>query len=103
MNITFADLETLLPTLTASATPYEFNITDTVASNWSGTNSSTPINSTVQKALRSVISGVYIDLGSTDIPSSVTNIQYTFNSCTSLTTAPTIPSSVTNMYATFQS
>ena len=35
------------------------------------------------------------------IPNNVTNMSYTFMSCTSLTTAPVIPSSVTNMSYTF--
>ena len=36
-----------------------------------------------------------------EIPSSVTSMYYTFNSCTSLVNAPEIPSSVTNMSSTF--
>ena len=35
------------------------------------------------------------------IPTTVTNMENTFNDCTKLIQAPTIPSSVTNMYSTF--
>ena len=38
----------------------------------------------------------------TAIPNSVTNLSYTFEGCNSLVTAPEIPNSVKNMYATFQ-
>ena len=44
---------------------------------------------------------VYVDLSSTNIPNSVTNMSDCFYGCTSLVEAPVIPNSVTNMYSCF--
>ena len=100
MDVTKTNLATYIASLTASETPYPIEITETEASDWVG--SPNNASSIVQIIKDNVISGVYVNLGETVIPSSVTNLYYTFYGCTALTTVPTIPSSVTNLSHTFR-
>jgi hypothetical protein len=97
MEVTKANLATYLAGLAPSATPYQIEITETVASDWG----SSDTDGTVGYILKGAPSGVLYDLSGTVIPNSVTNMPYTLQSCTALTTAPVIPNSVTHMYETF--
>ena len=99
MEVTKTNLATYIASLTASATPYPIEITETEASDWVGDPNNA--SSIIQIIKDNVISGVYVDLGGTVISSSVTNLTGAFYGCTALTTAPTIPSGVTNLKYTF--
>jgi hypothetical protein len=98
MEVTKANLATYLAGLAPSATPYPIEITETVASDWGSSITTGTVGNLINN---NTPSGVYLDLGLTIIPSSVTRMDGAFNNCTSLTTAPAIPSSVTNVSYTF--
>jgi hypothetical protein len=98
MEVTKANLATYLAGLTPSATPYPIEITETVASDWGYSATTGTVGNTINT---NAPNGVYLDLGLTIIPSSVTIMSSTFYNCTSLTTAPVIPNSVMILYGTF--
>jgi hypothetical protein len=99
MEVTKANLATYLAGLTPSATPYPIEIIETVASDWGSSNVAGTVGNIINT---NTPSGVYLDLGLTIIPSSVSILYYTFLGCTSLTTEPVIPNSVPELTGTFR-
>src|SRR5574344_938536 len=98
ITVAFSDLNTWLSNAAANTadTAYSLNVTGLTESNIK----SSDTTGTIGYVLKSN-STKYVNLSDTVIPSSVTNMTFTFYGCTSLVTAPAIPSSVTNMSYTF--
>src|SRR5574344_1870682 len=98
ITVAFSDLNTWLSNAAANTadTAYSLNVTGLTESNINPSDTT----GTIGYVLKSN-STKYVNLSDTVIPSSVTNMTFTFYGCTSLVTAPAIPSSVTNMYGTF--
>lgn len=93
-EVSINDLSTWLSNQPANTkeTPYEITITGLTTSNYNDIKTALTSNSTK-----------YVDLSTTSIPNTVTEMRFTFSGCTSLVNAPIIPDSVTNMLGTFNS
>src|SRR5574344_914090 len=98
ITVAFSDLNTWLSNAAANTadTAYSLNVTGLTESNINPSDTT----GTIGYVLKSN-STKYVNLSDTVIPSSVTNMSFTFYGCTSLVTSLAIPSSVTNMYGTF--
>src|SRR5574344_2075675 len=97
-TVAFSDLNAWLSNAAANTadTAYSLNVTGLTESNTKSSNTTGTIGYVLKNN-----STKYVNLSDTVIPSSVTNMAFTFYGCTSLVTAPAIPSSVTDMHGTF--
>lgn len=97
--ITKTNLATYIASLTASATPYPIEITETETSDWTGSvRKSCPVCQIINT---NAGKGVYIDLSKTGIPKGVVSMEFAFCGCTALVLPPHIPDGVDNLRYAF--
>ena len=95
---TFADLDSLLQSLTVntSTTPYGIKITDLTVSNCASSETSGTLGYILRQN-----STKYVDLTLTNLPNGLTSFPDTFYNCATLTAIPAIPNSITDLSNAF--